>query len=157
VFTCEITDDFDFSAFVKNDEAICIVPIGHVDQKPVSLLTALSPTPGHFPDGFELIFVIVVDAGKPDKIEYYDGKDTLGLIADRDDRATICRALRSTVNALIDVIEPKLVSMTTHSAHLPEKALRKFHDIAVLFRDRGYQSGPADSYHGRLVWMMERQ
>lgn len=156
MFVCEIEPGYVHTVLAKSDECICIVPLGHSFEVPVSLFVALSPLPGQFPDGFELVFSVVLARESPNEATFFDGLETLELIPDRGDRATVRNALHSAVEALIDAMQPQSVTMITYASGLPEKALRKFHEVAVVFQGKGYESGMADPFHGQQIWMMRR-
>jgi hypothetical protein len=155
-FVFEILQDVSSSIFRRNDEVIHITPLGHIGGRSVSLFVALSPWVGHFPDGFELIFSLIVanDDGEDDRI--FDGAAAQTLIPARGHRETIRSLLRLSVGALIDAVRPNLVGMTTHTPNLPPAALRKFDEVVREFAARGYECGQTDPYHGRYAWLMRR-
>jgi len=141
-----------------NGEFIARVPCGFDDETGCvySIFVALSPLAGHADiPGYELIFNIV--EAQPDGThirEYWDGEETKAIIIDREHRRLVRYVLAMLVKPLIDESNANLISMTTHTAGLPRKALHKFNQICSILREGGFQAGPADPYHGHHVWMM---
>lgn len=143
-----------------NGEFIARVACGYDDETGYvySLVVALSPLVGQADlPGFELTFSIIEASDNDSHMrEIWDGEDTKLIMADAVHRRVICRVLDIAVAHLIDVSQPKVVSMTTHTANLPTPALRKFNRICTVFRDKGYTAGRVDPYHGHYAWLMER-
>ncbi|MBB6410389.1 hypothetical protein [Mesorhizobium sangaii] len=87
---------------------------------------------------------------------YWDGNDTKAFLKDAQQRALTTTIALTLVKHLIDVVNPDVVSMVTHTSNLPAPALRKFHQIAVVFAQNGYEAGEADPWNGHHIWMMTR-
>lgn len=155
-FDCAVCESFSVEVLTKQGEYIATVPLGKTLDASVSLFTALATVPGMPEDHLELTFAIV-KLTDDDEVPYFDGYATKGLIPEADHRSHILGALIGAVETLIDAAHPRIVSMTTHTANLPEKALPKFHELAALFREKGYDARQADRFHGQRIWMMERQ
>lgn len=154
-FVCEVCEEFSVELLSRDGEFIATVPLGSDGVGRVSLFVALATVPGMPDDHLELAFSLVRLEGDVEEA-FFDGLATQNLIPDREHRAHILGALIGTVETLIDAAAPRIVSMTSHTPHLPEKALPKFHELAALFRQKGYDARQADRYHGQRIWMMER-
>jgi hypothetical protein len=143
-----------------NNEFIVRAPVGFEDSTGVvySALVAFSPLIGYADiPGYECVFSII--EAQPDEShirDCWDGLETKPLIPDTEHRNLIRGTIGLAVTHLIDEACPGLVSMTTHSANLPPKALRKFNELCRVFRGKGYIAGRADSWNGRYTWMMEK-
>ena len=150
-------DPISIDNFINNDnELVCTFPIGFDDETDFSysLMLALSPNPG---GTYEFVFVLT--SKKPDEdepIPAYDGSRTRAQIANSEDRAYVLGLICMAVGEMVEKSSASIIFMTTHTADLPEHALRKFYIIAQAFEDNGFEVGRADSYHGRYIWMMKR-
>lgn len=158
-FVCSLDPDseLDVDVIEANGEFIVRLAIGYDDEngETFSIAVALSPLPGDF---MELSFsVISICQASGDWSDFWDGLATKPLIPLHKDRNLIKSAMLSCVAALVDEVRPEIVSMTTHTANLPETALAKFWEVNRIFAERGYHAGRADGYHGRYVWMMRRR
>lgn len=141
-----------------NGEFIYRVAIGYDDTRDVtySAMVIFSPLPGYGDGtGYELVFRLV--ESDPDGThvhDYHDGLQTKEFLISVADRRATFDVICHLIAGHIDDLRPAAVEMTTHTAHLPEPALQKFHQIAAIFRDRGYVAGAADPFLGHMVWMM---
>lgn len=139
-------------------EVVIRVPIGFDDENDhvYSVFIALCSIPG-YGDGakLELIFRVIEASTDGSYIyDYSDGLTTRAFLADGFHRHCVSRVLLAAVDELIDYCKPLAVEMTTHTEDLPGKALRKFHEIAARFADKGYEVAKPDPWHGRWIWMM---
>ncbi|UCI10473.1 hypothetical protein [Mesorhizobium sp. B1-1-8] len=143
-----------------NGEHIARVAIGYDDgtDHTYSVVVALSPIPGHGGlHDFELVFSIVETYVDGDHSHnYWDGNETKSFLSDVGERALTNAIVMTLVQRLIDVVAPDVVSMVTYTSNLPARALRKFHQIALLFAQNGYVVGEADPWNGQRIWMMTR-
>ena len=158
-FSLDPDDPLNLNTFTGNGETIVRTAIGHDDETGCvySILVGMAPYPGHDDDTFELIFNITeANIHGDDTYCWWDGLDTKHRLSDPEHRRLTLLALFACVQRTIDVCRPRIVHMCTHTDGLPDKALRKFHRIAAIFRDNGYMAKAADPYHGRYIWMMER-
>lgn len=141
-----------------NGEFVVRVPIGIDPERAsvYSLLVAISPMAGYADiPGYELIFSIVEAAvDDPDLNTFWDGADTKHFLPDRQDRRTVRGILLVAAATLIDEAQPKLISMSTHTANLPERALDKFNELCAVFAAKGFKAGKANTWYGRHMWMM---
>ncbi len=147
---------------LKGDgEFIARVPIGYDDDLGVvySVFVALSPMIGYADiPGYELVFNITVAAIDESTVHAcWDGRETRGFLTDAILRKQVLAIICSCIGTLIDEAKPNLVSMTTHTAHLPRAALTKFDRICAMLGVRGFIAGKADQYNGRYIWMMDRR
>lgn len=161
-FVCSITPESQVEAarFAGNGETLVQIPVGYDGQTGVtfSVLVALSPLPGHFPEGFELTFCVVEADPDDDYItERWDGSETRRAISDPDHRSLVLAAILAGVRTLVEEVRPPLVTMTTYRDNLPDRALTKYHTIASILEEFGYRVGRTDPYHGRHIWMMDRR
>jgi hypothetical protein len=158
VFVCTLGHETPITALHGNGEFIYRAAVGYdADTDFVySAFIIFSPLPGYGDGtGFELVFRIVESSTDGSHIvDYHDGLATKRIISEQSDRASICDLVKHIIGAHIDELRPAAVEMMTHTENLPEPALRKFHQIAAEFGNRGYRAGPADPWHGRWVWMM---
>jgi hypothetical protein len=135
-------------------DAIAQAPFGYMSdtQEVVSIAAVLSVMTGDV-DCYELVFFVSKsDPLSDDMYQYWDGKSTKTFIQKRRDRTVAGGLLMACVNELIDLKQPKRVFMATHEAHLPKKALIKYHAICSVFSDKGYYIEPQPSHRGRLAW-----
>lgn len=160
-FVCSLAENGEYSIDLlkRSSEFIARVPVGYDDATDdvFSAVVALSPMAGYAPaEGyFELIFSIIEsDRSGLHLCERWDGLETKPIIPDAVHRRLIRSVVCCSVEHLIDAAWPAVVSMSTHEACLPEPALRKYHEIAGVFRGKGYEAGMADSWHGQMIWMM---
>jgi hypothetical protein len=153
-FFCEVCENFSVEVLDRPGEFVATVPLGFDGDCRVSLLVALATEPGMPGDQYELVFSIIRLDG--DDEEFFDGLATKPLIPDAEHRSHILAALVGATETLIDAASPRIVSMMTHTANLPDHALPKFHQLAALFRQKGYDAREADRYHGNRIWMMVR-
>lgn len=144
-----------------NGEFVVRVPVGFDPEcgNVFSLLVAISPLAGYADiPGYELIFGIVEAAVDGSDLNVsWDGAETKHFLADRRNRQAIRGILHVAVATLIDEAKPKLISMTTHTADLPERALGKFNELCAVFAAKGFKADKADTWHGRHMWMMFRE
>lgn len=144
-----------------NEEYIVRIPLGYdtETQDIISLFVALAPLAGYADvPGMELVFNITAANRTHDQVRtWWDGAETKPILEDPAIRAMVRSLLHRAVEVLIDEAAPSLVSMTTHEAHLPPKALTKFREICAIFAAKGFKAGKADSWHGRHVWMMHKE
>lgn len=160
VSALELDQPIEVSQLEGDGEFIVRIPCGFCSDTDYvySLFVALSPLAGYADlPGYELIFSIIEGSldGRHTRA-IWDGNDTKTVIVEAEHRSLIRVAMKTAVFSLITAASPPLVSMTTHTAYLPDNALTKFNEICRIFADMGYQAGRADSYHGRHVWMMTR-
>lgn len=156
MFVCTIGDDLEIETLSRGGEFICSMDIGHDDDTRYSLLVALSPVPGQPYDYLELIFAVLRITNEGEE-SLFDGQQTKAAIPEKVHRERILGALCALVQTLIDASQPSVVSMTTHTANLPKPALRKFHLVADIFRQRGWVAAQDSPYHGHRAWEMKRQ
>lgn len=160
IFTVRQGDPIPFTFLKGENEYIVRIPIGFDDDTNAvySAFVAFSPLTGYADvPGYECIFSITeasIDEGHLH--DFTDGMDTRSIITDPTHRKMIRSLICMAIERLIDESDPGIVSMVTHSADLPVKALSKFSQICSVFRRRGFNAGKADPYHGRHVWMMEK-
>ncbi|WP_146173366.1 hypothetical protein [Sphingomonas faeni] len=144
-----------------NEEFLARVPVGFDDDTGAvySVFAALSPLIGYADvPGYECVFSIIeASHDEAHMRDCWDGLETEPLIPDSEHRGHILNLICMVVGRLVDAAQPGIVSMTTHSPNLPEKALLKFNQICTVFHEKGYTVWLSDSYHGRYVWMMERK
>ena len=162
MFTCVIQADvqIELTILQGDGEYLIRAPIGYDgdDDKVYSLFVALSPLPGYADiPGYELCFSII--EAKSDQSflrDFWDGLETKRILSDARQRGLVSNLLMVAIQRLVDEAAPGLVHMTTHTPDLPRGALQKFYRIAAMFERLGYESGRADSWHGRYIWMMQR-
>jgi hypothetical protein len=123
-----------------------------------SVVIALSPLVGYADvPGYELVFNIVEAATDGTELRvFWDGRETSALLPEPALRGQVRDLILLCVGTAVDEASPGLVSMTTHSANLPDRALTKYHEICALFHHRGFTAGKADVWHGHHIWMMTR-
>jgi hypothetical protein len=158
VFVCTLDEETPISALHGNGEYIYRAAVGYDDETDYvySALVIFAPLAG-FGDGtgYELVFRIVEASLDGSHIaDYHDGLSTKAVISERSHRNDIVQLCKHLVGSHIDDLSPPAVEMMTHTENLPDTALRKFHEIAAVFGNKGYIAGPADPWHGRWVWMM---
>lgn len=146
--------------FTGNDETIIRTAIGHDDETGYvySIVVGLSPYLGEPGNTYELIFNITEACSVTNRDIYvwWDGVLTKPKLNDKDTRNQTMAAILACVQKAIDVCKPNIVHMCTHTDGLPEKALQKFHQIALVFRHNGYDARATDPYHRRHMWIMKR-
>lgn len=153
-FVCSLSGD-SFTAVVvqRGSSRIVTARIGLDEENDTiySLLVGLDPTGG---GDHELIFTIV--AADPDGTErvFWSGKETETFMSG-EDRETVLLAIICCVENLVRVVQPERVFMCTHEANLPERALEKYHRIALAIEMCGYTVSRPDSFHGQIIWFME--
>ncbi|KQT34673.1 hypothetical protein ASG29_00440 [Sphingomonas sp. Leaf412] len=155
----DLTGEISVDKLVGNGEFILRAPIGYDDVEGTvySAFVALSPLIGYADlPGYELIFNITASSEGCDVVAFWDGSETVALLAERSLREKVRVLIFMLIEMLIDEASPALVSMTTHRPGLPIKALAKYHGICAVFRSRGFRAGKADEFHGQHIWMMER-
>lgn len=138
-------------------EFIIRAPVGYCADTGCVYSLGVTLTPMVATGTLELRFFIV--EAQPDASHiavWWDGSSSLPVISDPGHRHLIRSLMLTAVATLIDAESPDAVEMVTHTADLPDAALSKFYDIAGVFRRKGYQARRADSYHGRLIWMMRK-
>lgn len=145
-------------AVVEGDgELINRCAIGHCDETngTYSVVVVLATRPGAGDLGhYDLAFHIIQTTPDGNYVDYRDGLETAFL--DREERQLVKGIICTCVASLIDDLKPSVVIMTTRMPDLPKKALLKYHQIALVFKENGYRSGPADPWNGLHIWMMER-
>jgi hypothetical protein len=134
-----------------------VVRLGHVQGRQVSLATVLATCPGYPPDYFELSFSVTLEDGDDgDTLSFWDGLATKPIISTVADRSQVLSVLMDTISLLVDEMRPRELHVCTHTADLPQKALRKFNRIAAHCGELGFRGGRTDPYHGRFIWMLAR-
>lgn len=161
MFHCALTefDTLEISVTTNGSSFVAQLPIGYDDETEFrySALVAMESLIGYGGDTKELVFCLVEYDPETDALfEIWDGRETRFKIRDEQHRNAVMSAILQMTQALIDDVKPRVVSMVTHSANLPEKALTKYNRIAAIFHDAGYKAGKTDVWHGRHTWMMER-
>ncbi|TPM27176.1 hypothetical protein [Mesorhizobium sp. B2-3-5] len=160
VFVYDENEPLEIIELNGNGEHIARVAIGYDDETDhtYSVVVALSPLPGHGGlHDFELVFSIVETYVDSDHSHsFWDGTDTKPFLADAHQRTLTAAIIVTLVSRLIDVVAPDVVTMTTYTSHLPAQALQKFHQIALVFAQKGYNAGEADPWNGQRIWMMTR-
>lgn len=160
MFICTLDHETTITALHGNGEYIYRVAIGYDDVTSYvySVMVIFAPLAAYGDGtGYELVFrVVCASIDGTDTVDYHDGAATKAFMAEPQDRADVVDLIMHLVGIHIDEIKPRAVEMMTHTANLPAPALRKFHNIAAVFRQKGYEAGPADPWHGRWIWMMRR-
>ena len=159
VSALDLTGEVCVDKLFGDGEFILRVPIGYDDVEGTvySVVVALSPLVGYADlPGYELVFNVTAADEYGDVVAYWDGSDTAALLAEASLRGRVRALICRLVDMLIDEADPPLVSMTTHRAGLPARALRKYYDICAIFARRGFTAGKADVWHGQHIWMMTR-
>jgi hypothetical protein len=158
VFVCTLDYETPITGLHGNGEFIYRSAIGYDDETDYvySALVIFAPLPGYGDGtGYELVFRIVESSPDGSHIhDYHDGLSTKPFLSQPTDRASVYDLVRHMICTHVDEERPAAVEMMTHTENLPNAALRKFHEIAAEFVNRGYIAGPADPWHGRWVWMM---
>ena len=161
MFACLLAPDNPLECNVLSGEGEFLVriPIGFdmATNHVFSVFAAMAVIPGQADiPGYELIFNLIESNLSGDDIKvYWDGRETQEIIPNSIDRELVRNAVCTAVDVLIDAAGPNIVSMTTHEAGLPAKALTKFYDICAVFSGKGFKAGKSDVWHGRHIWMME--
>ena len=155
------TDRLSLQITQNGSDAVAQIPLGFDADlaRNYSLMVTFSPAVGDGPGEFELVFFIIEfdEMGGNVLQEISDGRAMRAVTQDRQHLDMIGIALLTAVDALITKISPRRIHMSTMTPHLPNKALRKFNMIATLFSQKGYRSGKGNAYHGRHIWMIEKQ
>ncbi|KQT88228.1 hypothetical protein [Aurantimonas sp. Leaf443] len=152
-------DTLDFSITSNGSSVIAQLPIGFDVETGArfSAMVAMEAVPAHGPETRELIFCLLEYDHESDTFDQiWDGLATRRKIPDIAHRGAIFAAVQQMTRALIDDVEPLVVTMSTHTAYLPDKALAKYTRIAASLWDAGYRAGKTDIWHGRHFWIMER-
>lgn len=105
--------------------------------------------------GSELSFWLVASYPSGAQETFWDGAAT-GFI-DRLSRNVILQALLGAVTNLIRVKKPGRVAMITQRRDLPDKAIRKYRAVNVVFTAEGYAVKEQPLMYGVRYWTMWRQ
>ncbi len=157
VLTINGEDSIEIEVLKGNGEHIHRCAIGFCDETDsvFSVVVALSPQPGSGDLGhYEIVFHVLEHLSDGEFIDYTDGLQTRFL--DGHAREIVMNIICTCTAGLIDAVKPTVVSMVTREPDLPEKALLKYHRIALVFSKYDYRSGRGDPWHGLQIWMMER-
>lgn len=159
ICTLEPDESVQLTVLKGNGEFIVRAAFGYDDETNhvFSTFVVLAPMAGYTDTKYDLAFSVLEAAIDSDYInDCSDGLSTMRVIQDPTHRAAALALICLSVRHLIDEAAPNVVNMVTHSRDLPEKALRKFHQIAAVFGSNGYQAGMCDPWHGHNIWLMER-
>ena len=160
VFTLEPDAQITISMFVAPGEWITVTNFGYDSDCNISysLHNSLCTIPGQPDDVLEQAFsVIEYDEETDSEYSFFDGVSTKRFLPDPMHRRAVVDALCATTRLLIDKAKPRIITGTTHTPNLPEKAREKFRRLLEVYDRCGYQAGVADSYHGRHIYMAERR
>ncbi|MFZ2869224.1 hypothetical protein [Zavarzinia sp.] len=145
-----------FEVFRQGSSALIVENLGYdpVAGKAYSLMLALEPLPGS-PDILveaEMAFCIVEEDDLLDESrQIWSGLDTARLIP-KAERKRILLHVLAAIEAMVRNVPAEVIHYFTMDEDPPQKALRKFVDIARRFETCGYEVRTYDPYHGRCVW-----
>lgn len=157
---CCLSDPVEADVFEGDGEAVVTIPIGYDDTTlcVFSLVVALATFPGASVGMYEQVFYIQEFDPDTDHFhEFWDGRDTQRVVSDRHHRGLVLDALRDATEHLIQLVNPRVVTFMTHGDDLPAKALAKYEMLADTYRHAGYSAVEGERFHGRRIWMAERE
>ena len=161
MFRCALIEGEMLEVSITSDGSryIAQVPIGTDDETGhrYSVFVALQMVVGYGADTKELVFCILEADPQADWVEdIWDGRVLRRTIAETAHRKAILGVVCQLALALVDEARPHVVTMMTHEAGLPPKALVKYQRIVSIFGTAGYKVGKFDVWHGQHIWAMER-
>lgn len=149
----EFTED-SISTFAANGELAGRVWIGYDRDLACCLVAGFSPQPPLGEPEF-YFHLLTVDTDDGSERVIFASSDAANLIG-RADKMKVRGALLLLAARLLAELAPESFTMATYTAHLPDRALRKFGELCALFAAHGYQIQCHDPYHGRHMWRMVR-
>lgn len=153
-FVCTLSGD-SFTGLVvqRGSSRIVTARIGLDEETDTiySLLVGLDPSAG---GDHELIFTVIAAYSDGTERAFWSGQETADILRG-EDRGKVLAAIAGCVENLVRVVQPLRVFMCTHEANLPERALEKYHRIALAIEMCGYTVSRPDSFHGQIIWFME--
>lgn len=141
--------------FQKGNELVVNIPIGFDDCEPFnySLLAGIDITPM----GYEYFFIVLKINSEDDTEERILDSEIVGNFTTPEDRGKILNLLLNSAERLISFTKVDEFYMATYLPDLSERCLEKYHKLCKIFDAGGFGVTPVDSYHGRLMWWMERR
>lgn len=158
MFICVIADGEPFdAAFVEGErDRVMRAALGYDDEcgTTYSAVVALTEEAGFAGlDRYELAFNIVRSRSDGSHLStWWDGLRSRGVICRSEHRRLAMGVILAMIEELVDVLKPRELVWTTHEANLPDKALAKYEAIGHGLRERGFEGGRTDPYHGRWCW-----
>lgn len=153
-----VTDSYSRLLTRNHYELLHRIPFGRDDSQgnEVSILVHIMTNPPF--DGpqncVELMFSVLVESeGVLTHID--DGGLTKGLLDEGNRQLALRVICMETINMLKE-LRPDVVTMSTLTLGLPEKALRKYEVVSGAIRAAGYRGGRGNSFNQDQIWMFEK-
>ncbi|HRK42251.1 MAG TPA: hypothetical protein PLH11_04345 [Gemmobacter sp.] len=153
-----VEDSYPVLKWETPSELIHRIPFGQdeVSRREVSILVHLMTNPPfEGPVSYlELLFsVLVEENGEFTHID--DGLRTKELL-DAGNRQLALRVICMETNSMVKHRNPDVLTMSTLTPGLPEKALHKYEVVSRAICAAGYRGGRGNSFKEDQIWMFEK-